>query len=41
MPEAFAAVISECRVKAPMEKIVAKSTAAGSTRNIDSGIQYR
>ena len=39
MPLAFAAVISECRVKPPIEKTVAKSTAAGSTRNIESGIQ--
>ena len=37
MPDAFAAVISECRVKPPMEKTVANSTAAGSTMNIESG----
>jgi hypothetical protein len=37
----LAAVISAWRVKAPMEKTVAKSTAAGITMNIESGIQYR
>jgi hypothetical protein len=39
MPEALAAVISECRVSAPIEKTVANSTAAGSTSRIVSGIQ--
>ena len=38
MPEALAAVISLCRVKPPTVKTVAKSTAAGSTRNIVSGM---
>jgi hypothetical protein len=41
MPDAFAAVISECRVRAPMENTVANSTAAGITRNIESGMKYR
>jgi hypothetical protein len=34
-------VISECRVTAPIVNTVAKSTAAGSTLNIVSGVQYR
>ena len=41
MPEALAAVISLCRVKPPMVKTVAKSTAAGRTRNIVSGTPSR
>ena len=40
IPEAFAALISECRVSAPMVKTVAKRVAAGSTMNMFSGIQY-
>ena len=39
MPDALAAVTSEWRVKVPMENTVANSTAAGSARNIDCGIQ--
>ena len=41
IPDALAAVISECRVSAPIVKTQAKSTAAGSTRYIDSGSAYR
>jgi len=37
MPDAFAAVTSECLVNVPMEKTVANSTAAGSARNMDCG----
>ena len=37
MPDALAAVISEWRVNPPIENTVAKSTAAGRTRNIVSG----
>ena len=39
MPDALAAVTSACRVSDPIENTVAKSTAAGSTMNIESGIQ--
>jgi hypothetical protein len=37
----LAAVISECRVNEPIENTVANNTAAGSTRNIESGNQNR
>ncbi len=36
-PDAFAAVISECRPMGLMVKTVANNTAAGSTRNMTSG----
>jgi hypothetical protein len=41
MPDALAAVISECRVKFPTENTVANRTAAGRIMNIESGSQYR
>ena len=40
MPPALAAVISEYRPIGPTVNVVANSTAAGSTRNIVSGIPY-
>ena len=37
IPDAFAAVSSECRPSEPTVKTVANSTETGSTRNIFSG----